>query len=215
MRIESEAGVVHYPSPKQAAEIARGLGHDSGRAVALVVGEAAVVAQLDGRGRHVLEYVQRDDPSPYQALSVSLDVVVDAFERFAAGDETRSPEIRWSRVDTRLLSSIASGGQRLPESFYEIAPRLRAGARPLDLRNEIIAATGLSKLAAAKRVEEVHKILRAARTAVGGGLLISGWLAFTTVTSGWTWFGSLLWGAIALAQFGFAGYIFRESRPRS
>lgn len=212
MWIESEAGgVVRYPSPRQAAEVARGLGTTSGGLVAMVVGRRAVVAAPDATGRYVLEYAEDGGPL-YQALSVSLDVVVNAFERFAAGDEERDDRVRWSRIETRLFSSLMSGAQRLPEGFYEIAPRLRRGDRPLDIRNDILTETSLSKLAAAKRVEAVQKLLRAARAALGGGLLFSGWLAFNVVANGWMWL-YLLWVVIALGQFGFAWYVYRESRP--
>ena len=214
MWIESEAGGrVHYPSPRQAAEIASGLGGASGQGVVMVVGQNAVVATVGRDGRFVLEYVEDGPAPPYQALSVSLDVVVNAFERFAAGDESRDPGVRWSRIETRFLPSVASGAQRLPEAFYEIAPRLRRGDRPLDLRNEIVAEAGLSKLAAAKRVEEVQKLLQSARAAVSGGLLFSGWLVFNVVTNGWAWV-YLLRVVLALGPFGYAWYIFHESSPR-
>ena len=212
MWIESAAGVVHYPSPRQAAEVARGLGTTSGPLVALVVGDAAVVGGLDGHGRYALEYARRGE-KPYQALSVSLDAVVGAFERFAAGDEARSPSLRWSQVETRVLSRIASGGQRLPEGFHQIAPRLRRGDRPLDIRNEIMAETGLSKLAAAKRVEAVQKLIRSAWAAAGGGALAAGWLAFNVAFNDGGWGTVLLWGTLALAQFAYAGYVLWESRP--
>lgn len=212
MWIESAAGEVRYPSPRQAAEIARGLGAASGPLVALVVGDAGVVAGLDGRGRYALEYA-RQGANPYQALSVSLDAVADAFERFAAGDESRDPGLRWSQVETRTLARIAGGGQRLPEGFYDLAPRLRRGDRALDLRNEIMAETGLSKLAAAKRVEAVQKLIRSAWAAAGGGALALGWLVFSVVVNGGGWVTGLLWGGLALAQFAYAGYVLRESSP--
>ena len=212
MWIESETGgIIRYPSPRQAAEVARGLGGPSGRLVVLVVGDRALAATTDRAGRFTLEHAGVG--RTHQALSVSLGAVVDAFERFAAGDESRDPSLRWSLVETRLWAAVASGVQRLPEGFYEIAPRLRAGDRPLDIRNEIMAAAGLSKLAAAKRVEEVLKLLRLARAAAGGGLLFSGWLAFSLATSGWSPLPVLIHGTVALAQFAFAGYIYRESRP--
>ena len=210
MQLETEAGgLVRFPSPKEAAKAARGIGDASGDFAILVVDDAFVQAARSPSGEYVLEYRMGPRGPHYQALSVSADVVADAFERFAAGDSDRDPNVRWSLLETRAVSNVMSGGQRLPAEFYEIAPRLRAGDRPLDIRNDIMAATGLSKLAAAKKVEEVEKLMKAAKAAVAGALLSFAVVAFFH-ESVVHW---VLFGLGGLAQLGFAWYIFRESRP--
>ncbi|WP_420456634.1 hypothetical protein [Rubrivirga sp.] len=210
MQLETEAGgVVRFPSPKEAAKAARGIGGANGDFAILVIGDAFVQAARAPSGEYVLEYREGPAGPHHQALSISADVIADAFERFAAGDETRNPNVRWSLLETRAVSNIMSGGQRLPEGFYEIAPRLRRGDRPLDIRNDIMEATGLSKLAAAKRVEEVEKLIKAAKAAVGGALLSFIVVAFFHESIlHWA-----IFGLGGLAQLGFAWYIFRESRP--
>lgn len=212
MFIETErGGVLHHPSPKQAARAVEGLGDASGRFAVLVVGEAFVQATPLNGGMFALEYRESAEGPHHQALSVRRSAVVDAFERFAAGDATRSPALRWSQLETRFGSALMSGGERLPDRFYEIAPRLRRGDRPLDIRNDIVAATGVSKLAASKQVEDVQKLLRAARAAIGGGLLTVA-LGLWYGVSGSLWLGAF-WTIAAAGQFAFAYYVFRESSP--
>jgi hypothetical protein len=210
MQLETETGgVARFPSPKEAVKAVRGIGGASGGFAILTVNDAFVQAARGESGGYVLEYREGPSGPHYQAVSVSADVVADAFERFAAGDETRSQNVRWSLLETRVVSSILSGGQRLPDGFYDIAPRLRRGDRPLDIRNDIIAATGVSKLAAAKRVEEVEKLIKAAKAAIFGALLSFGVVAsFHESIIHW-----ILFGLGGLAQLGFAWYIFRESHP--
>lgn len=210
MQLQTQAhGVARFPSPKEARRAGLEVGGTSGDFAILTVGDAFVQAASMRPGEFVLEYREGLAGPHYQALSVSASAVADAFERFAAGDETRSPAIRWSILETRLGSSVISGGQRLPEGFYEIAPRLRRGDRPLDVRNDLIESAGLTKLAAAKRVEEIEKLLKAAKAAVFGALFSFGMVAvFHESVLHW-----VLFGLGGLAQLGFAWYIFRESRP--
>ncbi len=208
MHLETRAGIVHFPSPKQAEEIAQGLGDADGDFIVLVDGEALVRAWRDGPGGYVLEYRDESADRYHQALSVSLDTVADAVARFAAGDASRTPHLRWGSVEARSLRAVLSGGERLPEDFYAIAPRLRRGDSLSDIRKDIMTATGLSRLAAAKRVEEVQKLLRAAKAAVFGGIGALGMVALFH-ESVWHW---ILFGIGGLAQLAFAWYIFGEAR---
>ena len=208
LRLETQAhGLTEYPSPKQAARAAAGLGAESGDFVALRAHDDVLGAAVAPSGAFVLEAIDSRSRGVYQARSVPLDAIVEAFEQFAAGGSVRSPSLRWTRL---------SRWMRLPERFYDIAPRLRRGDRPLDICNDLMAETGHSKLAAAKQVEEVQTLIRAARASAFGGLLMLGLtLASIAFDSGHVlrWYSGLLYGALSLGQFAFAWYVFRESKP--
>lgn len=102
-----------------------------------------------------------------------------------------------------------------PVGFRDLAWRLRAGARPLDLRNEIVARERIPKVTAARRVENVQRTLRAARWGLLSGALwgLVALLQFVIGSAGLA--NAVLYGLFALAQIVPAWLAFRAARPPS
>ena len=100
----------------------------------------------------------------------------------------------------------------LPDDFRSIAIRLRNGERALDIRNEIIEAEGLSRLAAGKKVEAVEKVIRAAKTALAGGLASVALLLALLVGTGEFRIVHIVLGLAAFGKLGFALSLFSEYR---
>lgn len=69
-----------------------------------------------------------------------------------------------------------------PKGFVYIAARLKAGASPLEVRDELIEKTGASRLAAGKLVEHAQRAIKVARGNMLSGtvvVLLGFWLLLT------------------------------------
>ncbi|MEO0558847.1 MAG: hypothetical protein AAF170_11760 [Bacteroidota bacterium] len=213
MRLRRDPGSpINNPTPDQIEDAIRGVNQFDGGFATLSNGDLFVQTAGGAARGYVLEYGGGADAPHLQATGVQQAPVIDAFQRFAAGDSSRDPSLQWEPIETGPAAPLLSGGDQLPEGFHLIAARLRHGDRPLDIRNSIIRDEGLSKLAAAKKVEAVLKVIKAAKAAFGGGLLAFGALVISLILGISNVAAYAVLGLAAAGQLGFAWFVFREYR---
>ena len=213
MCLETESGSpINDPTPEQIENAIRGIGQSSGGFAILSDGDPFVQSAEGTAGGYVLEYRGGASASHFQATSVRQAAVIDAFQRFAAGDSSRDPSLGWGALESSPTAPLLSGGDPLPDGFHPIAARLRRGDRPLNIRNSIMENEGLSKLAAAKKVEAVQKVIKAAKAALGGGLLAAGALIVSLILGTGNVALYAMLGLAVVGQLGFAWFVFREYR---
>ena len=122
-----------------------------------------------------------------------------------------SPPLDWDPREWPYRTHTEAGG--LPLGFRDLAWRLRAGERPLDLRNEIVAREGIPKVKAARRVENVRRALRAAWGGLGGGALLLAVLGAMVVSEIGGPVLRTLYAVLALVQIVPAALVLRSARP--